>query len=413
MKILILGLHYAPERVGIGVYSSGMAEALADMGHRVQVIAGQPFYPAWKIMDGYSAWSHTRALENGVDVLRCPHYVPARPSGVKRLLHHLSFALSALVPTLVGAWRDKPDVVFAVAPSLITAPLACLAAAVGGARSWLHVQDFEVEAAMATGLVDTSRRIARLALAFERMVLRGFDRVSSISPQMCRKLIEKGVAAERVVEFRNWADTDAIRPLQGPSPYRAEWNITTPHVALYSGSIGNKQGMEIVVEAARLLVHRTDLTFVVCGEGPNRARLEALATGLGNIRFHDLQPKERLGDLLGLASVHLLPQLADAADLVLPSKLGNMLASGRPVVATAAPGTGLADEVEGCGVVVPPGDAAAFAGGIARTIELYPECSPKIRDRAEIHWSARTSIGTLMQECRALAQEVAPIWAQR
>jgi colanic acid biosynthesis glycosyl transferase WcaI len=113
------------------------------------------------------------------------------------------------------------------------------------------------------------------------------------------------------------------------------------------------------------LQDRSDIVFVVCGEGPNRAALEALAGGLPNIQLHDLQPAERMGAMLAMADLHLLPQIAGAADLVLPSKLTNMLASARPVVATCEPGTGLYGEVEGCGIVVAPGDSAALAVAVA------------------------------------------------
>ena len=96
------------------------------------------------------------------------------------------------------------------------------------------------------------------------------------------------------------------------------------HVALYSGNIANKQGLETVIEAARQLAHRDDIVFVIAGEGPNRVALQKLAAGLGNVQFRDLQPAERMADFLSLASVHLLPQIVGAADLVLPSKLTNM-----------------------------------------------------------------------------------------
>ena len=98
---------------------------------------------------------------------------------------------------------------------------------------------------------------------------------------------------------------------------------------------------------------------------PNRAELERLADGLANVQLHDLQPAARMGAMLTMADLHLLPQIAGAADLVLPSKLTNMLASGRPVVATTEPGTGLYGEVDGCGVLTPPGDAAALAVAVA------------------------------------------------
>ena len=99
-------------------------------------------------------------------------------------------------------------------------------------------------------------KLAHLARGFENCVLELFDTVSTISPQMCSKLEEKGIPEERVVEFRNWADIEAIRPMSESSPYRIEWGIATPHVALYSGIIANKQGIEIVVEAAKRLKDR-------------------------------------------------------------------------------------------------------------------------------------------------------------
>lgn len=389
MRLLIVGLNYAPEKIGIAVYTAGMAETLAAEGHEVRVIAGQPYYPAWRIAGGYNPWAFTAATENGVRVLRVPHYIPANPTGKRRLVHHASFAVSALLPAIWYGLAWRPDVVFTVAPSLIGAPVARLAAFVAGARSWLHVQDFEVEASFATGLIAERSRLARLARWFEGRVLRSFERVSAISPEMCRRLIAKGVPENRIAEYRNWADVETIRPMTGPSQLRREWGIETEHVALYAGNIANKQGIEIVLDTARLLQHRDDLSFVICGEGPNRRRLEAHARGLANVQFHDLQTKARLHDLMGLATVHLLPQLAEAADLVLPSKLGNMLASGRPVVATAAVGTGLAREVEGCGLVVPPGDAQEFARAIGRLIDdeqLRAVAGAAARGRAEERW---------------------------
>jgi colanic acid biosynthesis glycosyl transferase WcaI len=393
VKILILGLNYAPEKVGVAIYTSGLAEFLRSRGHEVKVIAGQPYYPAWRIMEGYPAFWFSHCIEANVNVTRVPHYIPAQPTGAKRMLHHLSFALTGFLPALWQGVVWRPDMVFTVAPSMIAAPVAWLSAVFAGARSWLHVQDFEVETALATGLIGSKGRLAKLAGGFENRVLGLFNVVSAISPQMCAKLKEKGVPEKRIREFRNWADIGAIRPMETPSPYREEWGITTPHVALYSGNIGNKQGIEIIIEAARRLEGRTDLSFVICGEGSYREHLKSLAAGLSNIQFQDLQPKERLNELMGLASIHLLPQKADAADLVLPSKLTNMLASGRPVVATAAPGTGLAAEVEGCGLVTPPENSQAFAEGILKLVEepdLALGCGHMARQRAMERWQNTT-----------------------
>ena len=338
-----------------------------------------------------------------MQVVRLPIYVPVIPNGRGRLLHHASFAARAQTVMLAEAKRRRPDVVIGIAPSLISTLAARTTARIFGARLWLHIQDFEVEAAFATGLLSDKGLVARAALGLETMSLKA-DRISTISPEMCAKLLERGIPPEKIVEFRNWASIDRVVPLDGPSRFRAEWGIDRPHVALYSGNIANKQGIEIIVEAARLLARRRDLVFAICGEGPNRERLVAAARGCDNIRFFDLQPVERLSGSLGLASVHLLPQIAGAADLVLPSKLTNMLASGRPVVAIAPEGSGLAHEVDGVGLVTEPENAPAFAAAIATLLDdeaLSEELGRAARKRAEERWSKTRILGKFEHELRA------------
>ena len=407
LRLAIIGINYAPEEIGIARYTTAMAVALAKRGHQVEVVAGQPYYPAWKVAPKWrGGWRTT--VESGVTITRCPHYVPANPTGLRRILHLASCALSALAPTVRIALRGRqrrPQVVLCIAPALLSVPVAWIAARLAGAMLWVHIQDFEVEAAFATGLLNGNGRMARLIAALEQRVLRLADVVSSISPPMCAKLVQKGLDPQRVVEIRNWADNDAAFTETNLSPYRAEWQLGERHVCLYSGNIANKQGLEILVDAARLLHHRRDLTFVICGEGPNRAHLETLASGLDNIQFHNLQPMARIGDLLGLANIHLLPQIPGAADLVLPSKLTNMLASGRPVVATAEHGTGLHREVDGCGIIVKPGDPQALADAIFSLVnqpDLAAQLGANALQRARDRWSQDGVINRLEVRLRSL-----------
>jgi colanic acid biosynthesis glycosyl transferase WcaI len=389
MNILILGINYAPEMVGIGPYTAGMAQFLAAAGHSVTVVCAKPYYPQWKVEPAYAGGGQRVSVEHGVRVVRVPTYVPTNPDGKRRLLHHMNFAARAELAMWEETRRSKPNVVIGIAPSLVSITAARHAALRTGAKLWLHIQDFEVEAAFATGLLKDGGLLAKAARRFESWAVKA-DRVSTISPQMCAKLIEKGVSPERVVEFRNWANIDEVVPLTSGSVYRSEWNIDRPYVAVYSGNIANKQGIGIVVKAAQILKHRKDLIFIVCGNGPNRDRLVEQSGGLDNIQFHELQPRERLSELLGLASIHLLPQIGGTADLVLPSKLTNMLASGISTVATALPGTGLAHEVEGCGLITPPGDETAFANAIELLLDnpgLRKSTSQEARNRAVQRWS--------------------------
>ncbi len=296
---------------------------------------------------------------------------------------------------LSHAIRKRPHVVLAVAPALIAAPVAAITAGLTGATSWLHVQDCEVDAAAATKLL-RNRLLLRLGRWFEAWTLHLFDAVSSISPMMCNWVVNKGVPPDRVSEFRNWADTGMVRPQSAPSIYRAEWNISARHVALYSGSISNKQGLDTVLRAARQLRERRDIVFVIVGDGPYVPELRAIAADLPNVIFKPLQPRVRLSDLLNLATVHLLPQVSGTEDLVLPSKLNNMLASGRPIVAMATPGTALAAEVKGAGLLVAPGDAAALSSAIENLIdqpELMIQLGATASTFALTRWARESILG--------------------
>jgi len=410
VKVQLLGLNYAPEEIGIAVYSAGLAEALSIRGHNVTVVCAHPYYPQWKMADGWPGFGYrTLTHETGAKVIHCPLYVPQNPTAKSRMIHYASFALSALPRLLVDAIRDKPDVVFVVAPSLVSALSGWMTARLTGAKLWLHIQDFEVEAAFATGAIDPKGRLGRLALGFERWMLGKFDMISSISLPMLDKLREKGVPEAKIYELRNWANLSRIKVVEGVSPMRKELGIATKYVAYYSGNVAAKQGLEIISAAARLLAHREDLTFVICGEGPYLATLKAEAEGLTNIRFFPLQPFEKLSDALGMADVHLLPQIAGVAELVLPSKLTNMLASGRPVVATALSGTALAKEIEGSGAVTPPGDASAFAAAIEALLENSEQRAAfgeQARIRADANWDMNSILDKFETKLCQLASTV-------
>ena len=365
MKILIYGINYAPELTGIGKYTAEMSEALSKVGHDVRVICAPPYYPDWRIAEGFLAFAYNYQTRNGVGISRAPLWVPSRPKGVRRILHLASFAVSSFPIMLRQAfWR--PNVVICVAPSLMNAPAAWLVAKLARAHAWLHVQDYEVDAAFNLGMLNGSI-LKRLALAVERILFQRFDTISTISRKMIERALSKGVARSKIVHFPNWADIEAIHPLATPSHMRAELNIPEGAVvALYSGNMGAKQGLEVLADAAVRLAPHEDIIFVFCGNGPTKASIAAGCGDARNCRFLDLQPVERLNDLLNLADIHVLPQRADAADLVMPSKLTGMFSSGRAVIAMANPGTELYDTVFLRGLVVAPGDSVELAAAIER-----------------------------------------------
>lgn len=383
MKVLIYSANYAPEPTGIGKYSGEMAEWLAAKGHEVRVVAAPPYYPNWQIDPAYAWPLYRRERLNGVDVWRAPLWVPSQPTGLKRVLHLLSFALSSAPVMLRQVWWS-PDVVLTVAPAMACAPMGCLTARLCGAQAWLHVQDFEVDVAFQMSLLK-GRFMQGFALWAERTLMRRFDKVSTISSKMLERLRDKGLGPDHVALFPNWVDISGVSPLASPSSYRQELGIAADQtVMLFSGTWGAKQNLLSIPAVARQLAHRLDLVFVICGDGVMRPQLEAACKGLGNVHLMPLQPKERLGELLGLADIHLLTQSPDAQDLVLPSKLSGMLASGRPVLATCHPDTEIASVVQHCGLPVEPDSVDALAHAIV-TLADQPELRAQLGAQGRLY----------------------------
>lgn len=303
-------------------------------------------------------------------------------------------------------WRFRPDVVFTIAPSLQTAPAGLLAARLFGAKAWLHIQDFEVDSAFSLGIL-SGGTLRRAAEGCERTLLRRFDRVSTISAKMMERLADKGVAEENRIESPNWVDTAIVHPQDRMTLIRTELGLKPDTVvALYSGSMTLKHGLETVVEAARALQQpQPNLMFVFCGAGAIRNDLIEWTRGLPNVRFLGLQPAERLSELLSTADIHLLPQRAEVADLVLPSKLAPMLASGRPVLTMAAPGTQLATEIEGAGIVIPAGDPAALTAALtqlAGDVSLRQRLGETARNQAVRRWDMQAILRRLEAALDAL-----------
>jgi colanic acid biosynthesis glycosyl transferase WcaI len=365
MRILILGLNFSPELTGIGKYTGEMAEFLSQNGFDVRVITTPPYYPHWKVQAGYTWWRYRQEKWGAIWVIRCPLWVPRKPSGLTRVLYLGSFAVSS-IPALIAQIAWRPEVVMCIAPALANAPFAIGLARVTRSLAWLHIQDFELDAAENLGMLPGSHFIVRATRRIEQWLLTRFDRVSTISNRMLARLVQKGVSPNKTYLFPNWVNTDVIFPIAVPdtSILSALGVSSQNHIVLYSGNMGHKHGLEYLVAVARELQTHSNITFLLCGAGAARPELERAAGGLPNLHFLPLQPIEKLNHLLNLADIHILSQRAGAADLVMPSKLTGMLASGKVVIATADPGTEIAAVVGQVGVVVPPENAQALAQAI-------------------------------------------------
>ncbi len=382
-KIFIHGMNFSPELIGVGRYTGQLADYLTSQGEAVEVVTAVPHYPGWFVRKPYQSARYYRERINGMQVTRCPLVLHRSGRGLWRLIAPLSFAIAAAPVVLWRILRSRPDVVICIEPTLFSAPIAVFAAILVRARRILYVQDLEIDAAFGVGHLK-SGILRRAALAFERFVLRRFNSVVTISERMAQQIVAKGVSANTITLMRNWVDTSRLRPLIGPNPFRRELGIgETDFVVLYSGQIGPKQALHHVLDSAAMCADEPCIQFVVAGEGSAKADLVAQYGELANVHFLPLQPEERLCALLSLADLHVLPQDRGAADLVLPSKLAGMLASGRSILVTTEPETELHNLLSGKAIIVPPGNACALARAIRAANIERPSASIELAELAK------------------------------
>lgn len=341
MKILIYGINYTPELTGIGKYSGELGSWLANRRHEVRVITAPPYYPDWAIQPPYKNRYFSEEI-NGVQVYRCPLYVPKSISTSKRLSHLFSFALSS-IPKVIAQFFWKPDVIFCVIPTMFYAPIALFLSKLSGAQFVLHIQDYEVDAMLGLGMTKPGF-IGRIAKWYERRCLSSADVISTISASMMDKAITKGAIAEQLYFFPNWSNLESFLNVcsDRKNELLSRLNLPTDKkICLYSGNIGEKQGLDVVLDAATRL--GSNALFVFCGQGSGLESLKKSVSEkeLTNVRFYPLQPLDDLPALLSIADCHLVIQKKGVADAVLPSKLTNILAIGGQAVITAEKGTEL------------------------------------------------------------------------
>ena len=347
MYILIYSINYAPELTGTGKYTGELCEWFAERGHRVDVITALPYYPQWKIYDNFKGKKWHKEIIKGVNVYRVPLYVPEKVNGKTRILHEISFNLSSLVYWLPRFFQ-KYDVVIGICPPMQMGLWPYIYKAIRKRPFIFHIQDLQVDAARNLELIK-NQYLIRFLEKIEKFFLRKATIVSTISEGMKRNIQGKGVKGNNIFLLPNWVDTDFIKPLPKEQSLKKEFGFKNDDkIILYSGNMGEKQGLEIVINVAKRFKNKRNIHFVFVGEGAAKERLINMVKekGLGNVEFFSLQPYEKLPNLMAMADLHLVLQKRSASDLVMPSKLTSILSAGGIAIVTAGAGTSLHDVVE-------------------------------------------------------------------
>lgn len=363
MRILLAGINYAPEESGNAPYTTGLAEYLAEQNHEVHVLTGHPHYPSWR--KEATVTPETDGNLNGVFVHRRRHYVPETQSSIKRAFYEASFLGSgALLRNL-----PKPDAIVGIIPSLSGGFISRLASRRFGVPYGLLFQDLMGRAARQSGIAG-GKSVEGVVKKGEGWLARGAASVAVVAEGFRPYLESLGVSPTAIRRVRNWthlpeptAERDATRRSLG-------WPQDA-FICLHAGNMGHKQGLENIIEAARMVQTSVpELRFVLMGDGNQRAALEARAAsyGLENLEFLPSQPDATYVNTLAAADTLILSLHEQVKDMAFPSKVGSYVAAQRPMIASVSAESEIGKELKshGAALMVEPGHTDNLIEGLIR-----------------------------------------------
>lgn len=323
-NITFISLNYAPEDSAIGLYSSQWVEFLELNGHNVTVVTAFPYYPQWEVYKDYKSKPLFYKESKGqTTILRYKQYVPKAPTFFKRIVHLIDFTIGSFI----NLFKIKNcDLVIAVVPFTSSAFLGWIQKKRFNAKLWVHIQDFEFDAALQTGVSKKTNPLFSILFKIESWILNRATVVSTISHSMLDKLSHKTESS--TFYLPNWIDYKTIDPSTAlPHDYTKSNKITL----LYSGNIGDKQDWDSFIEFCNDL-DENKYDVIIVGDGAKKEWVLENTMNLSNVTYYPPVPYSDLSDLLCSTDIHLLFQKPDLLDTVMPSKVLGMMASAKPSI---------------------------------------------------------------------------------
>ena len=398
MRILVIGINYAPERTSVGPFTTGLCEHLAAQGHKVTVVTAFPYYSEWRVWDGYRGSLHRQEIINGVIVHRVAHYIPRRASRlIERLAYDFTFTMSAFIAAL---FAGKCDVIYCSCPPPTVGFATYILGKIKRAPYVIKLTDLASDAALATGILKEGLAI-RWARALEGFIYRKARTVTCLCQGFINTLIARGVPTEKLRLIPDWGDTERIRPIESDGTFRRENGfLREQFLILHSGNMGKKQNLMNVVNAAERSQGDRNLAWLLVGQGEELPALRHAAEARApNLRLLPLQPAVALPQMYAAADTLLLNQIAAMEDAVIPCKLLTYMAAGRPIVAAVNENCEAARIMRQarCGVIVPaenPEALTAVMVALRKDPELCRVLGANARAYAEQHFTKGSVLQT-------------------
>lgn len=372
MHIAYFCQYFVPETAAPAARISELARAWTDSGHRVTVVTGLPNHPTGRVPDEYRSTVFRRERIGAVDVWRNWLYATPNQGFVKKTLSHLSFMISTLflsVPRLRGA-----DVLIVSSPSFFVVITVCVAHWLWRVPYVFEVRDLWPGVFVELGVIRRRWLITTLE-ALEMFLYRRAALVVVVTESFREILTRRGLAPDHVAVITNGVDLATFQPDPAAGVViRAKHGIESPFVVLYIGAHGISQGLSSILEVASQFRDEPDVCFAFVGDGAEKQHLvlRAREAGLENVRFLPSQPREHMSAWYASADIVLVP-LRDIPifDTFIPSKMFEVLACKRPIVASVRGEARRILERSGGAVIVDPEDVTGIEDAI-RTLRADP-----------------------------------------
>ena len=372
--------HQFPPEVGAGAARAAeFAQRWRSAGAAVTIVTGMPNRPQGQIHEAYRRRLFLQEDWNGIPVLRSWLFATPKPGFVPTVLNNLSFAMMTALHAAVKG--NRFDLVIASSPPFFVHPAGALVSRIRHVPLVLEIRDLWPDYMVEMGVLK-NRALAKWLFAWERYLLRRAAQVVVVTESFRTRVLEKGVAPERVVVVPNGVDTSRYFRRDEAVPISTLERESHDFIVGYLGNFGAGQGLEGVLEAAaRVAVDDPEVRFVLAGDGTQKSRIVAMTRQLGltNVTIHAHIPREQTRAFYNACDVCLVPLAPIPAFRdTIPSKIFEIMACERPVLASLD-GEGARIVGKGqSGVVAAPGDPDDIARAVRRLKEMT------IEDRCEL-----------------------------
>jgi glycosyltransferase involved in cell wall biosynthesis len=382
-NVWIVSELYYPEETSTGYLLTRIAEGLAGRC-AVKVLCAQPSYSARGVR------APVVEEHNGVSIRRCLGTTFNKDYLLARLVNLLTISIAIFVRALL-VFRRSDRVIVVTNPPLLPF-LVALACRLRGARCILLVHDVYPEVLVTAGFLRPGALFTRLIGWLNRRLYRNVDRVISLGRDMSEVVSHKLPAGGRPsVIIPNWADLDLVSPTSPrQNPLLGELGLSHRFVVQYAGNMGRTHGIETLVEVMKQLSTDPEVHFLFIGSGAKQKWLTTTARDLplGNVTVLPPRPRTDQPVFLNACDVAIISFLPGMAGISVPSRMYNIMAAGKPIIAVADPDSELAQVVaeEGIGWVVPPNQPDKIAGAIREARadpDLLAEMGRRARAAAE------------------------------